>query len=164
MSGPVTRIATFRFHSHVTAAQKADRASAFLALYAQHPELIFEGPKGGRPLDTPLELTGVSREKEWDLGFVVVFKDEEARRSFDSDPGHESLKVSEISKERMLGNDEIVLMRSRMRRIRCWRGYLCMTLLKKKIWGGEVLGQQPLSPGRIARSSYLHFQQGKIWQ
>ncbi|KAF9696923.1 hypothetical protein EKO04_004648 [Ascochyta lentis] len=93
-SGPVTRIATFRFHPHVTAAQKSDRASAFLALYAQHPELIFEGPKGGKPLDTPLELTGVKREKEkeWDLGFVVVFKNEEARRAFDTDPGHGSLK------------------------------------------------------------------------
>lgn len=73
-SGPVTRIATFRFHSTVTAAQKADRARAFLALYAQHPELVFEGPKGGKPLDTKLELTGVKREEGWDLGFVVVFK------------------------------------------------------------------------------------------
>lgn len=93
-SSPVTRIATFRFHPHVSAAQKADRARAFLALYAQHPELVLEEPKGGKPLDTPLELTGVKREKEWDLGFVVVFKDDEARKSFDSDPGHESLKVS----------------------------------------------------------------------
>ncbi|KAF2633897.1 hypothetical protein BU25DRAFT_356704 [Macroventuria anomochaeta] len=91
-SGPVTRIATFRFHPHVTATQKADRARAFLELYAQHPELVFEGPKGGRPLDTKLELTGVKREVGWDLGFVVVFKDEEARRTFDSNPGHESLK------------------------------------------------------------------------
>lgn len=73
-SGPVTRIATFRFHPHVTATKKADRACAFLALYKQHPELILEEPKGGRPLDTPLELTGVKRETEWDLGFVVVFK------------------------------------------------------------------------------------------
>lgn len=72
--GPVTRIATFQFRPHVTAVQKADRARAFLALYDQHPELILETPKGGRPLDTPLELTGVKREKEWDLGFVVVFK------------------------------------------------------------------------------------------
>lgn len=72
--GPVTRIATFQFHPQVTAVQKADRARAFLALYDQHPELILEKPKGGRPLDTPLELTGVKREKKWDLGFVVVFK------------------------------------------------------------------------------------------
>lgn len=94
-SGPVTRIATFRFHPHITPAQKADRASAFLALYAQHPELIYEGPKGGKPLDTPLDLTGVKRDKVWDLGFVVVFNNDEARRKFDSDPGHESLKVSD---------------------------------------------------------------------
>lgn len=93
-SGPVTRVATFRFHPHVTPAQKADRARAFLALYERHPELILEKPRGGRPLDTPLELTGVKREKEWDLGFVVVFRDEAARRAFDSDPGHDSLKVS----------------------------------------------------------------------
>lgn len=71
---PVTRIATFRFHPHITAAQKSDRARAFLALYAEHPELLLEGPQGGRPLDTPLELTGVKREVGWDLGFVVVFK------------------------------------------------------------------------------------------
>jgi hypothetical protein len=93
-SGPVTRVATFRFHPHVTPAQKADRARAFLALYERHPELILEKPRGGRPLDTPLELTGVKREKEWDLGFIVVFRDEAARRAFDSDPGHDSLKVS----------------------------------------------------------------------
>ena len=72
--GPVTRIATFRFHPHVTATQKADRASAFLALYAKHPELVYEEPKGGKPLETPLELTGVKRDKVWDMGFVVVFK------------------------------------------------------------------------------------------
>ncbi|KAJ4994016.1 hypothetical protein SVAN01_00493 [Stagonosporopsis vannaccii] len=92
LSAPVTRIATFRFRPHVTAAEKSDRARAFLALYAQHPDLLLEGPKGGRPLDTPLELTGVKREKDWDLGFVVVFKDDEARRAFDADPGHETLK------------------------------------------------------------------------
>jgi hypothetical protein len=102
-NGPITRIATFRFHPTVTSAQKADRASAFLALYAQHPELIFEGPKGGKPLDTPLELTGVKREKVWDLGFVVVFKDEEARRKFDADEGHDKLKVSGYQREREVG-------------------------------------------------------------
>ena len=73
-SSPVTRIATFRFHPNVTAEQKGDRASAFLALYAEHPELLVEGPKGGRPLNTPLNLTNVKRESVWDLGFVVVFK------------------------------------------------------------------------------------------
>lgn len=73
-SAPVTRIATFRFHPHVTADQKSDRARAFLALYAKHPELVPEPPKGGRPLDTPLELTGVKREVGWDLGFIAVFK------------------------------------------------------------------------------------------
>jgi hypothetical protein len=56
LSLPVTRVATFQFHPHITATQKADRARAFLEL------------------DTKLELTGVKREKEWDLGFVVVFK------------------------------------------------------------------------------------------
>lgn len=74
LSLPVTRVATFQFYPHITATQKADRARAFLELYEQHPELVLEGPKGGRPLDTKLELTGVKREKEWDLGFVVVFK------------------------------------------------------------------------------------------
>jgi len=74
ISPPVTRIATFRFHDHVTAAQKGDRTAAFLALYAEHPELLIEGPKGGRPLDTPLNLTGVKRDNVWDTGFVVVFK------------------------------------------------------------------------------------------
>ena len=73
-ASPVTRIATFRFHPNVTAEQKGDRASAFLALYAEHPELLIEGPKGGRPLNTPLNLTNVKRESVWDLGFVVVFK------------------------------------------------------------------------------------------
>jgi hypothetical protein len=73
-SSPVTRIATFRFHPNVTAEQKGDRASAFLALYAEHPELLVEQPKGGRPLNTPLNLTNVKRESVWDLGFVVKFK------------------------------------------------------------------------------------------
>ncbi|KAF2787029.1 hypothetical protein K505DRAFT_288644 [Melanomma pulvis-pyrius CBS 109.77] len=89
---PVTRIACFKFLPNVTAEQKADRASAFLDLYAQHQDLILEGPKGGRPLNTPLELTNVKREKGWDTGFVVVFKDEEARKTFDADPGHDKLK------------------------------------------------------------------------
>jgi hypothetical protein len=73
-SSPVTRIATFRFRPNVTAEQKGGRTSAFLALYAEHPELLLEGPKGGRPLDTPLNLTNVKRESAWDTGFVVVFK------------------------------------------------------------------------------------------
>jgi hypothetical protein len=71
---PVTRIACFKFHANVTATQKAGRTSAFLDLYAQHPELILEAPKGGRPLNTPLDLTNVKRDKEWDTGFIVVFK------------------------------------------------------------------------------------------
>lgn len=58
----------------MTPAQKGDRTAAFLALYAEHPELLIEGPKGGRPLDTPLNLTNVKRESLWDTGFVVVFK------------------------------------------------------------------------------------------
>lgn len=71
---PVTRIACFKFYPNVTAAQKAGRTSAFLDLYAQHQDLILSMPKGGRPLNTPLALTNVKREKEWDTGFVVVFK------------------------------------------------------------------------------------------
>jgi hypothetical protein len=71
---PVTRIATFKFRSSVTPSQKGDRTRAFLALYAEHPDLILEMPKGGRPLDTPLKLTDVKRVKEWDTGFVVKFK------------------------------------------------------------------------------------------
>jgi hypothetical protein len=73
-ASPVTRIATFRFHPNVTAEQKGDRASAFLALYAEHPELLVEQPKGGKPLNTPLNLTNVKRESVWDMGFVVMFK------------------------------------------------------------------------------------------
>ena len=71
---PVTRIACFKFLATVTAEQKADRTRAFLKLYAQHEDLIWEMPKGGRPLNTPLNLTNVKREKEWDTGFVVKFK------------------------------------------------------------------------------------------
>ncbi|KAF1942752.1 hypothetical protein EJ02DRAFT_443867 [Clathrospora elynae] len=91
-SPPVTRIACFRFKPNVTAEQKGGRTAAFLDLYAEHPELLVEGPKGGRPLDTPLNLTNVKREDAWDTGFVVVFKDEAARKVFDLDPGHDSLK------------------------------------------------------------------------
>lgn len=71
---PVTRIACFKFHPTVTPTQKGDRTRAFLALYAQHEDLILEMPKGGKPLNTPLNLTNVKREKEWDTGFVVKFK------------------------------------------------------------------------------------------
>ena len=71
---PVTRIACFKFHPTVTPTQKGDRTRAFLALYAQHEDLILGMPKGGKPLDTPLNLTNVKREKEWDTGFVVKFK------------------------------------------------------------------------------------------
>ncbi|USP74059.1 uncharacterized protein yc1106_01333 [Curvularia clavata] len=91
-SQPITRIATFRFRPEVTPAQKSDRAAAFLALYDEHPELLAEKPKGGRPLDTPLDLTDVKRDSVWDMGFVVVFKDEAARETFDRDPGHDRLK------------------------------------------------------------------------
>jgi hypothetical protein len=73
-TSPVTRIACFRFGTNVTAEQKGDRTSAFLNLYAQHLELLLVPPKGGRPLTTPLDLTNVKREKEWDTGFIVVFK------------------------------------------------------------------------------------------
>jgi hypothetical protein len=73
-TSPVTRIACFRFGPNVTSEQKGDRTSAFLNLYAQHPELLLVPPKGGRPLKTPLDLTNVKRDKEWDTGFIVVFK------------------------------------------------------------------------------------------
>lgn len=71
---PVTRIACFRFKPNVTAEQKGGRTNAFLDLYAQHPELLVAPPKGGRPLNTPLDLTNVKRDDVWDTGFVVVFK------------------------------------------------------------------------------------------
>ncbi|KAH7135948.1 hypothetical protein B0J11DRAFT_576503 [Dendryphion nanum] len=89
---PVTRIATFKFHPSVSAAQKGDRTRAFLALYAEHSDLILGPPKGGKPLNTPLELTDVKRESGWDAGFIVVFKSDAARKKFDKDPGHDRLK------------------------------------------------------------------------
>ncbi|KAF2828698.1 hypothetical protein CC86DRAFT_347117 [Ophiobolus disseminans] len=91
-NSPVTRIACFRFRPHVTDEQKGGRTSAFLDLYAEHPELTVAPPKGGRPLNTPLDLTNVKRDTHWDTGFIVVFKSEEARKEFDRDPGHDRLK------------------------------------------------------------------------
>jgi hypothetical protein len=73
-STPVTRIACFKFYPNITAEQKGGRTSAFLELYAQHPELLLVSPRGGRPLNTPLDLTNVKRDNEWDTGFIVVFK------------------------------------------------------------------------------------------
>lgn len=70
----VTRIACFRFKENVTAEQKGDRARAFLNLYAQHQDLILGMPKGGKPLNTPLNLTNVKRDSIWDTGFTVTFK------------------------------------------------------------------------------------------
>lgn len=70
----VTRIACFRFRQSVTAEQKGDRTRAFLNLYAQHKELLEGMPKGGKPLNTPLNLTNVKRDSVWDTGFVVTFK------------------------------------------------------------------------------------------
>jgi hypothetical protein len=71
---PVTRIACFKFRPEVTSDQKGGRTSAFLDLYAQHPDLLLVSPRGGQPLNTPLDLTNVKRDKEWDTGFIVVFK------------------------------------------------------------------------------------------
>lgn len=71
---PVTRIACFRFKSAVTLEQKGDRARAFLGLYRQHQDLIVAMPVGGKPLNTPLNLTNVKRDSVWDLGFIVSFK------------------------------------------------------------------------------------------
>ena len=70
----VTRIACFRFKENVTAEQKGDRARAFLNLYEQHQDLILGMPKGGKPLNTPLNLTNVKRDSVWDTGFTVTFK------------------------------------------------------------------------------------------
>lgn len=78
MSNPspkrITRIATFRFKPTTTPEQKADRAKAFLALYKEHQDLIVALPVGGRPLETPLDLTNVKRDSVWDMGFTVTFK------------------------------------------------------------------------------------------
>ena len=73
-SATVTRIACFRFKENVTAEQKGDRARAFLNLYEQHQDLICGMPKGGKPLNTPLNLTNVKRDSVWDTGFTVTFK------------------------------------------------------------------------------------------
>jgi hypothetical protein len=73
-STPVTRVATFRFRENVTAEQKGDRARAFLGLYEAHQELLVGMPKGGKPLNTPLNLTNVKRDSIWDMGFTVTFK------------------------------------------------------------------------------------------
>lgn len=70
----VTRIACFRFKENVTAEQKGDRTRAFLDLYKQHQDLILGLPKGGKPLNTPLNLTNVKRDSVWDTGFTVTFK------------------------------------------------------------------------------------------
>jgi hypothetical protein len=48
--------------------------------------LLVAPPRGGRPLNTPLELTNVKRDEEWDTGFVVVFKVRSYFRSM-RDPG-----------------------------------------------------------------------------
>lgn len=73
---PVTRIASFKFRPTTTSAQKSDRAQTFRNLYAQHPHLVIEQPKGGKSLRTPLKFddTGVQGQLEWDMCFVAVFK------------------------------------------------------------------------------------------
>lgn len=115
-SATVTRIACFRFKENVTPEQKGDRARAFLNLYAQHQDLILGMPKGGKPLNTPLNLTNVKRDSVWDTGFIVTFKvgsvwpvwlsgistdavvqSEEARLEFDKEPGHDKLEVSVLT-------------------------------------------------------------------
>jgi hypothetical protein len=73
-SKSVTRIATFRFKESVTPEQKGDRARAFLGLYEAHQDLLVGMPKGGKPLNTPLNLTNVKRDSVWDMGFTVTFK------------------------------------------------------------------------------------------
>ncbi|RMZ02316.1 hypothetical protein D0864_03225 [Hortaea werneckii] len=91
---PVTRIACFRFKSSVTPEQKGNRARAVLGLYRQHQDLIVAMPVGGKPLNTPLNLTNVKRDSVWDLGFIVSFKSEEARQQFDKEDGHDKLKYT----------------------------------------------------------------------
>lgn len=71
---PVTRIACFKFKPDTSPEQKGDRTRAFLGLYAQHEDFISSMPEGGKPLNTPLDLTNVKRESGWDTGFVVTFK------------------------------------------------------------------------------------------
>jgi hypothetical protein len=71
---PVTRIACFRFRENVTAEQKGDRTRAFLNLYKRNEDLLLGMPKGGKPLNTPLNLTNVKRDSVWDTGFIVTFK------------------------------------------------------------------------------------------
>ncbi|KAK7191248.1 hypothetical protein PSPO01_02557 [Paraphaeosphaeria sporulosa] len=91
----VTRIACFKFRDWVAAGDIGARTGAFLALYDEYAHLLAEKPRGGRPLDTPLNLTGVQRDKGWDTGFVVRFKvaqSEAARLEFDKAEGHDKLK------------------------------------------------------------------------
>jgi hypothetical protein len=83
---PVTRVAVFKFHPHVSASQKADRAGAFISLYDAHRDLLVDMPKGGKSLGRPAILgdasdEGVSiRGSESDFGFVVEFKAGHRRR------------------------------------------------------------------------------------
>ncbi|RMY85940.1 hypothetical protein D0862_11050, partial [Hortaea werneckii] len=93
---PVTRIACFRFKTSVTPEQKGDRARAFLGLYRQHQDLIVAMPVGGKPLNTPLNLTNVKRDSVWDLGFIVSFKEE-------TDPLLEQVFVYDFEEEENLG-------------------------------------------------------------
>ncbi|KAF2444691.1 hypothetical protein P171DRAFT_520812 [Karstenula rhodostoma CBS 690.94] len=90
----VTRIACFKFKTCVSGAEKGGRTRAcvVLALYDEYAHLLASPPRGGRPLETKLELTGVEREEGWDTGFVVRFKSEAARVEFDRAEGHERLK------------------------------------------------------------------------
>lgn len=60
----IIHIACCKFHLNNTAEQEGGRTSAFLNLYAKHPELLVPPPRGERPLNTPLDLNNVKRDKE----------------------------------------------------------------------------------------------------
>jgi hypothetical protein len=73
-------VAVFKFHPHVSASQKADRARAFLALYAAHRDLLIDMPKGGKSIGRSVLLKDAGEGRvnirgwESDFGFVVEFK------------------------------------------------------------------------------------------
>lgn len=79
-SSPVTRVAIFKFKSHVSASQKADRAHAFLGLCGAHRDLLVDMPRGGKSLGRSVMLKDPSQEtvnirgSESDFGFIVEFK------------------------------------------------------------------------------------------
>ncbi|KAF2275319.1 uncharacterized protein EI97DRAFT_501924 [Westerdykella ornata] len=93
LSVPVIRTVAFKFLPEVTAAQKADRTRAILALYEECRHLVLELPRGGKMVDIAKGLTGLENGGAgWDFGFVTRFKSQETRKIFDEHPGHQRLK------------------------------------------------------------------------